>query len=292
MTHAVNRRVDRFMPDANAAPLGSQCLSVLAHLGERLLLARARGENDWQSDASVAELTAFGVSVADCGHLMACGLIEAQTSPAAARHPVGSVREPSAGTTPSRNGSGRVEGGTRGLRGVMVTPRRLGPRTSIVLSESGLALITKHALASRSEQFDSDAPLLDGRGFASALIPRYAIDSRRLSVAGVLIVSLPVQAKNLDRALTAIELSGWKERVPEPLKGTRGGNDHHHLANVALSLNARQDLICFSSDDGAICWSWRARGDASASSPAARVACRQPRRRSKASRPEAGRRSA
>ncbi|MGH7138227.1 MAG: hypothetical protein ACREHD_20945 [Pirellulales bacterium] len=83
------------------------------------------------------------------------------------------------------------------------------------------------------------------------------IESRELSVAGLVIIGLPVQAHNLDAVLTAIERSGWKARVGKPLNSSRGGNDRHHLANAALSLNAHQDLIVFKSDDGDICWAWR-----------------------------------
>lgn len=289
MIHAVSRRVDRVIRDAAAAaPLDTQCLSVLAHLGERLLIARARGQDDCRSAASMADLTAFGVTIADCRHLMACGLIEAKTSPPSAHDAAGSLPKSSARSAASQNGSRPVEGAGCGSRGDIVEPRRLGLRTTVVLTDSGLALITEHALSSRAEPFGSDAPLLDGRVFASRFIPRYAIDSRQWSVAGVVIVRLPVQAKNLARAITAIEVSGWKQRVPEPLKGSRGGNDRHHLANVALSLNARQHLIDFSSDDGAICWAWRTRSSASA----ARVASRPTSGRSKKAIPPVRRQSA
>jgi hypothetical protein len=91
----------------------------------------------------------------------------------------------------------------------------------------------------------------------SAVIPRYDIDLRELSVAGVVILRLPVQARNLAAALTALELSGWRSRVAKPLNGCRGGNDHHHVGIAAYKLHHRQSLIEFHADDGGLRWKWR-----------------------------------
>lgn len=91
----------------------------------------------------------------------------------------------------------------------------------------------------------------------AAILPHYDVGLRELSVTGQVILRLPVQARSLAAALTALQLAGWKGRVPKPLAGRPGGNDPHHLAIAAYKLNDRQDLIDFHADDGALRWDWR-----------------------------------
>lgn len=161
------------------------------------------------------------------------------------------------GKAPSPAGRGRGQGGTDG------PPPHLGPR--ILLTDAGLASITKHAQTagsiapSPSGKVPDEGELPRAISFMpslSRLLPHYDMETRELSVAGTVILCLRLQARNLTAVLSALELSGWKARVKRPLNGSPGGNDHHHLANAALSLNHHQNLIEFSTDDGAICWAW------------------------------------
>lgn len=92
------------------------------------------------------------------------------------------------------------------------------------------------------------------------IVPRYDVELRELSVTGEVILRLPVQARSLAAALTALEVAGWKPRVSKPLAGRPGGNDPHHLAIAAYKLNYRQQLIDFHADDGALRWNWRVVG--------------------------------
>jgi hypothetical protein len=80
---------------------------------------------------------------------------------------------------------------------------------------------------------------------------------RILTVAGHVIVHLPVQARNMIAALAAIELAGWPPRIVSPLREDPAGNDRHNLAMAVYKLNARQTLIDFHTDDGALRWNWR-----------------------------------
>jgi hypothetical protein len=91
----------------------------------------------------------------------------------------------------------------------------------------------------------------------SPVLPHYDIDLRELSVTGEVILRLPVQARSLAAALTALQAAGWKRRVPRPLANRPGGNDPHHLAIAAYKLNYRQQMIEFHADDGALRWNWR-----------------------------------
>ncbi|HWB14743.1 MAG TPA: hypothetical protein VG826_36305 [Pirellulales bacterium] len=91
------------------------------------------------------------------------------------------------------------------------------------------------------------------------VLPFYDTDLRELSVTGEVILRLPVQARSLAAALTALQAAGWKARVPKPLACRPGGNDPHHLAIAAYKLNDRQELIDFHADDGALRWNWRVR---------------------------------
>jgi hypothetical protein len=92
---------------------------------------------------------------------------------------------------------------------------------------------------------------------AGALRPVYDVPSRRLSVAGEVVLQLAVQARNQAAILTALELSGWESRVPEPLRKRSCENAAHHLAVTTHCLNQRQCLIQFHADDGSATWNWR-----------------------------------
>ncbi len=92
---------------------------------------------------------------------------------------------------------------------------------------------------------------------AGALRPVYDIPARELSVAGRVVVRLAVQARSQAAILAALEVSGWKPRVAEPLGKRPGGNDSRHLAAAAHHLSLHQPLIDFHADDGAATWNWR-----------------------------------
>ena len=89
------------------------------------------------------------------------------------------------------------------------------------------------------------------------ILTHYDIDLRELSVAGEIILRLPVQAHNLAAILTALELAAWKTRVTKPLNGRPESNDPQHLADAVYGLNRHQSLIEFRMDGGAIRWQWR-----------------------------------
>jgi hypothetical protein len=158
---------------------------------------------------------------------------------------------------PSPSGRGQAEGGPR-TTGLSTQTRVPSVAPSLPLSVSngpspsgrgqGEGVLTT---ARSSTPPDASA--------RSSLLPRYDIDLRELFVAGEVIAQLPVQARNLAAALTALELAGWKPRVPQPLAGRPGGSDANHLAVAAYKLNARQSLIHFHADDGALRWNWRVR---------------------------------
>ncbi|HWB13673.1 MAG TPA: hypothetical protein VG826_30890 [Pirellulales bacterium] len=114
----------------------------------------------------------------------------------------------------------------------------LGRRSQLTLTRAGFALLQKAIPA-------------------GALRPVYDVLSRRLCVAGEIVLQLAVQARNQAAILTALEFSGWKSRVPEPLRQRSCSNAAHHLAATTHNLNRRQDLIEFHADDGSARWNWR-----------------------------------
>lgn len=227
-------------------------LPGLTHLAELLLLSRIYGEDPWQRALSAAELAAFGLSVDDLRLLLFRGLLAA---------------------SPARKERG--EGGTKYAAGSRSTnrmtvaagaakPPTLGPRSKLILTDAGLAFVTKHPRHlepsppgnGQGESVTFSPPPLVSLS-SSTVLPHYDIESRELSVAGVVILRFPVQARNLAAVLAALELSGWKLRVPKPLNGRPDGDEPQHLADAVYSLNQRQTLIEFHADGGALRWEWR-----------------------------------
>ena len=230
MTNLTQYRRITFRPTNDEPHLGeaSHLLPGLTRLAELFLASRARGEDVWRGAVCASDVSGFGLTLAELRLLVAAGLVEASASR-------GSLRG-----TPRR---GHV-------------PAQLGPRTLLILSEAGLAYVTRQ---SRSLSVPAPVKTAAANGDPARVVPYYDADARELDVAGVVILCLPVQARSLAAVLGALELSGWNRRVARPLTGCRGGNDHHHLANVALRLNRHQAMIDFRTDDGAICWTWRPR---------------------------------
>jgi hypothetical protein len=117
-------------------------------------------------------------------------------------------------------------------------PTKVGPNSPIRLTDGGLAFL-QEAIP------------------AGGLRPAYDIPSRKLTVAGEVIIRLAVQARNQAAVLAAIEVAGWKSRVAEPLRRVSRENNAHHLAVTTHNLNLHQTLIEFHSDDGSATWNWR-----------------------------------
>lgn len=316
MTRPVFRRIDPSAVNAiQLAPHDTRFLPVLAHLAALLLAARARGDDPWHFAPTLAELAPLGLTPPDCLALIAQGIFATEPSPTGrgqgegGSRPVKGKKQGSGkGQTKGPGVQGSGEGGRKSRKGhkssgavARTNPPRLGARTRLLLTDAGLAFITKHAQSSRRAEPSPSAPAGGqpgqgdgkvepsrfGRGQGegasptgrsstpqsapsvslsppplvslSPLVPHYDIDLRELSVAGVVILRLPVQARNLAAVLTALQQGGWKPRVAKPLNGRPGGNDHHHLAIVAYKLNGRQSLVEFHADDGAVRWIWRGR---------------------------------
>jgi hypothetical protein len=219
----------------------SRLLPSLSRLAELLLSGRARREDAWQHALSMADLAAFGLTCDECRGLVACGLLETQKSPnptstrcATDDRMAGSPREPSAASR-------------------------------FVLTDAGLAVVTKYTLAiamALREATVAEPPFCgkrrpDSAQTSSSWFPYYDIDLRELSVSGQVILRLSAQAHNLAAVLTGFELARWKPRVAHPLNGRPGGSDPRRLATAAYNLNDRQDVIDFHADDGALRWNWR-----------------------------------
>lgn len=248
----------------------SRRLSVLTYLAADLLAARARGDDPCQRAPTFTALTTAGLTAADCLALISEGLL--------APLPAGSAERRPTGHSPSASANGRGDGRSKSLPGKKSStaagkPHQLGQRTRLLLTDAGLAFVTKRAQSSRIDSEPSSAEVGGGDGgqpavafslpscfYSSRLLPHYEIDLRELSVAGVVILRLPVQARNLAAALAALQLSGWKPRVAKPLNGCRGGNDRHHVGIAAYKLHHRQSLIEFHADDGGLRWNWRSTG--------------------------------
>lgn len=264
MTRPAFRRLDP--PDDNAlSPTldESRLLPVLTHMAAELLAARARGENPSQRAPTVADLTAAALTAADCLDLISDGHL----APLPARS--GEHRRASRSASSSKNGrsNGRSKSpSSKKPSLVAATPLHLGPDTRLILTDAGLALMTKHAQSSRviepspsgTGQGEGGSPSArSSKSASSPLLPRYDIDLRELSVAGGVILRLPVHGRNLIAVLTELQHSGWKPRVIKPLNGRSDGAEPQHLADAVYSLNQRQSLIEFHADDGAIRWEWR-----------------------------------
>jgi hypothetical protein len=127
MSKALYRRIDR--PSLDAVPstsIPAICLPALAQLAERMLFARARGDDAWQSAASFAELRALGLILTDCRDLVTSGLVA--VIPLSARKIAGSIREPPA-RTPSPIGRRQGKGGSKsGMAGHRANGRAVGGR--------------------------------------------------------------------------------------------------------------------------------------------------------------------
>ena len=125
-------------------------------------------------------------------------------------------------------------------RGLVESRGRLSASSLVVLTDAGLALL-------------QDA-IPDG-----AIRPIFDVRSRRLMVAGEVILPLAVQARNLAAFLKSIEDAGWAPRIEKPLNGRVAAADAHRLAVAAHRLTAHQRLLDFHADDGAATWNWRRR---------------------------------
>lgn len=251
----VQRRLAAPPPAATGAAIPLACISALAHLAERLLFSRARGDDPWQTALTLADLRAHGLTPDGCQLLLSRELVTLLTLP---------------------SGKGGGESGSRTTRRSTTKPR-LGPRSPLLLTDAGLALATKQAqsaslteasLSQRppSESLPPSTPIagdlspafaLSPSPSRSSLLPGYDADLRELSVAGVVILRLPVQGHNLATVLKALESGGWKARIDKPLNGRPDSSDPAHLANAVYSLNLRQTLIDFHADGGAVRWQWR-----------------------------------
>ncbi|HVX10210.1 MAG TPA: hypothetical protein VHC22_03310 [Pirellulales bacterium] len=253
---ARHRRTDSTEPVTSSnghAP--SHHLAVLIHLGQALLAARARGENPWQRAASLTELTALGLTPPECRVLVSKELVEARNSAGLRRETV-LVHADSASPLPERTL------GTQARRRTRKPILALGERTRVILTDKGLAFLMNSVFCRNSRHepppnSSGDRPAAGGDLDFDPILPRYAIDLRELSVTGEVIVRLSVQARSLAMVLTTLQRAGWPLRVEKPLNGRPGGNDPHHLAIAAYKLNARQSLIHFRADDGALRWNWR-----------------------------------
>jgi hypothetical protein len=249
MSKSPRRRID-FPPTNNEPNLDNQphLLPGLTQLAELLLIARARGEDTSERALSVSDLASFGLTLADCRSLLSRGLVEMASSPSA----------------PASGYPGRGEGGLKAnsrSHHANASATKLGPRTRLILTDAGLAFITKQPrLLEPSPPAPASGYPGQGEGglvTPPPLVPHYDIDTRELSVAGVVILRLPVQARNLAAVLTALEHSGWKPRVARALH-SRPHNNRHNLGVAAYSLNQRQTLIDFHADGGGMRWNWRA----------------------------------
>jgi hypothetical protein len=171
--------------------------------------------------------------------------------------------EPSA-REPSPSGRGQGEGGLHAT-GLATQPGASSPQPSTIwrgrgegappsVSPSLVPSVAPSPPLSVSPSPPLSVPPPPPR---SPLLPAYDIDTRELSVSGVVILRLPVQARNLAAVLTALEQSGWKPRVPKPLNGRPDGAEPQHLADAVYGLNHHQSLIEFRTDGGAIRWEWR-----------------------------------
>lgn len=242
-------------PATTGASIPPAFISALAHLAERLLFSRARGDDPWQTALTLADLRAHGLTPAGCQLLLTRELVT---------------------LLPLPSGEGGGGSGSRTTRRSTTKPR-LGPRSPLFLTDAGLALATKQAQsAPHTESTFSQRPpgesvqptpsiagdLSPAFAFSpspshSSLLPSYDADLRELSVAGVVILRLPVQGHNLATVLKALESGGWRARIDKPLNGRPDSSDPAHLANAVYSLNLRQTLIDFHADGGAVRWQWR-----------------------------------
>lgn len=255
----VQRRLAAPPPATTGASIPPACISALAHLAERLLFSRARGDDPWQTALTLADLRTLGLTPAGCQLLLTRELVT---------------------LLPLPSGKGGGESGSRATQRSTTKPR-LCPRSPLLLTDAGLTLATKQAQsAPHTESTFSQRPPGESvqptppiagapsPAFAfcpspsrSSLLPSYDADLRELSVAGVVILHLPAQARSLAAVLMALDRACWKPRAEKPLNGRPGGNDAHHLAVAAYKLNARQSLIDFHADDGAFRWNWRRNSD-------------------------------
>lgn len=294
MTRTVYRRFDASAENGHLSALEDRFLPLLSQLAADLLLARVRGDDPWQNAPTLADLTRTGLTASDCVALIRRGILTALP------FPTGKSQGKSA-NEPSPSGRGQGEGGVKSgrsqksSRSVTRTkrPPRPGPRTRLLLTDVGLAVLTKHVQSSRvvyrplqpgdgRGEGVSDKPSapgstaheprptahaprptqVDGASISpSSLLPHYDIELRELTVAGEVILRLPVQAHNLAAILTSLERASWKSRVEKPLNGRPDGSDPTHLADAAYSLNGRQPLIDFHADGGAVRWQWRQKAE-------------------------------
>lgn len=112
--------------------------------------------------------------------------------------------------------------------------------------------------ASRVVLTDAALPLLQEAIPAGAISPVFDSASRRLKVAGELIVHVAPQGSNLAALLGAIEGAKWARRVEKPLDGLACAGDRNRLARAAHDLNALQRIISFHADGDGATWNWRA----------------------------------
>lgn len=265
-------------------------LPGMTRLGVALLRSRVRRQDPQHGALSASSLAPFGLTLSDLRKLLTSGLITKLPSPFGKGQGEGGVK--ARGTSNRRKVNGkrvRADGSSKAnSRNHQATgrPPRLTPRTLLLLTDLGFGKLT----AILSKQPSPFAPasgylgqgerlsasvqpsrLARGQGGGhsvssssppsplspSQILPHYDNEIRELSVAGEVILRLPVQGHNLAAVLTALDLSGWKSRVAKPLNGLPDGNEPSHLADAAYSLNVRQMLIDFRADGGAIRWEWR-----------------------------------
>lgn len=245
----------------------------LTRLAELLLMSRARGEEPSERAVLPADLRPFGLSLDDLRELVTRGLVTA----------IPTGRMPHGDCSKTRSAS-------RGAKRRTSTPPVIGARTPFILTDAGLAFVTKHSALAATPEPSPDGrgqgegaiePSPFGRGQGEGTSPttkssnpatppasfppspllHYDIESRELSVAGIVILRLRLQAHNLTAVLTALQLAGWPPRVRKPLNGYPDASDPQHLADAVYGLNHRQSLIEFRTDGSAIRWQWRTAQD-------------------------------
>jgi len=233
------------MPPPSAGTTSPHCPGVLSNrlptalslLADALAYANDVAGDPWEFAVSMAELSAVGVTAADCRWLNRKGYIDARTTPCAR-------------ATPRSGTNGRRRTAARGALSIT-------PATWFVLTPQGNELLRSFQ---RGEAALAVAAALDNMHAAQAAArPRWDADRRELWLGAVLIKRFRVPAENQEIILAVFEESDWPDCIEDPLPPKPELDSKRRLHDAIRALNRSQRhprIVFFGNGNG---WSirWR-----------------------------------
>jgi hypothetical protein len=192
--------------------LSTRLPAALSLMANSLAYAKDVAGDPWDFAVSMVELSAVGVTLADCRWLSRKGFVEARAVPR------------------SNNDSRRQTAAARAAA--------ISPKTWFVLTSLGSEFL---ASFQRGEAPLAVATALDqAQAALAAAGPRWEADRRELWVGKVLVKRFRVPAENQEIVLAVFEELGWPECIDDPIPPKPGIDSKRRLHDTIKRLNRSQ----------------------------------------------------